>query len=103
MRALKDIFKQGHGSNVNRDILCEDGKWCMYDRPPGVGTRNHRVFIIHRCAHSRYAVYMEDERLGVGHKTPWVCGNGDAVGHGGCGEKTPEAMIGMWRLHMWNK
>ncbi len=99
MRELSDIFRAKQGQ-VKREILFEDGKWCMYKRSLEGCVRDARkTFIVHRCAKSRFAIYVEN---GGDRKTEWVCGSGD-TGEGGCGAETPEAMKGMWCLYEWER
>lgn len=78
MRTLEEVLSRYH-DNKQRDILFEDGEWCIYHRV------NDRNYIIHRCGNVNKAQNPRDT----------TC-------HG-CGAATPEALIGLFKLIEWKR
>ncbi len=78
MRSLESILSLYHESTT-RDILFEDGEWCLYRRI------NDRCYIIHRCGKVNKAQTPRD------NSCP------------GCGETTPVALKGLFALNAWER
>ncbi len=78
MKSLHEILSKYH-DNKQRDILFEDGEWCIYRR------LNDRCYIIHRCGKVNKA---QNPMANKCH---------------GCGEVTPEALKGLFKLNEWRR
>ncbi len=92
MRALSDIF---YHSTVKREVLFEDGDWCIYRRADlhNEQSQSNGIYVIHRCESSVGA---------VNHKT-WLCGSvskGSGTGLK-CTELAPEGIQGLYILVQW--
>ncbi len=98
MRALSDIFGTSSRSMgaIYREILFEDGLWCMYRRPD---YDDGRALIIHRCAPSQCAVATDITKSDDIAKA--TCGNGGR--DGGCGEHVPEKLQGLYMMYVWER
>lgn len=86
MRTLNDIF---WNHKTPREILFEDGLWCMYRRAP-YKTVPGACYVIHRCSKVSRA---------LNHDT-WVCGNRQKYG---CGETAPEGIQALYILNGWDE
>ena len=78
MRSLESILDINH-DQVKREILFEDGKWCIYRRA------NDRCYIIHRCNHTTRAHSSMADRC---HE---------------CNEVMPVALKGLFMLNEWKR
>ena len=92
MRSLKDIF---YNVKAEREILFEDGEWCIYRRVDHSPVSTSRpvangCYIIHRCEKVQKAL----------NRDTWVCGN---KREHGCGETAPEGLQGLYILHGWDR
>ncbi len=85
MIKLKDIFsKVRHGGDpATREILFEDGLWCIYKRIPQ-GDVDDKYNLIHRCTLGTKAVFLKP--------SPITCG---------CGTEAPEGILGLLKLQQW--
>jgi len=85
MRTLEDIF----GTRVKRDILFEDGLWCIYRRDMTGAQRRRRVldrgvFIAHRCSKS----------VGAPYPGKYTCT---------CQTEAPDSIRTLYTLHQWDR
>ena len=78
MRNLEDILNVRHDVS-NREVLFEDGEWCIYRRV------HDRCYIIHRCATAHKAMNPTDNECHA------------------CSEVMPEALKGLFILHEWER
>ena len=84
MRKLTDIFKS---MGSKREILFEDGEWCIYRKLGGLDDGEH---IVHRCDMVHEACKEET----------FVCGNRRGAG---CGEEAPDSIKTLYILHRWDR
>jgi hypothetical protein len=89
MRKLNEIFVDN--ATTTREILFEEGLWCLYRKETDVDPIN----VIHRCGKVRWAIDMSKD-------TEWECGNNETDGSG-CGEAAPDKLKGLYKLYMWDK
>ena len=78
MRTLEDILS-GHHDTAEREILFEDGEWCIYRR------LKDRCYIIHRCDKVNRA---QNPHHNACH---------------GCSAVMPEPLSGLFRLSEWKR
>lgn len=88
MKDLDDIFS----SIAKREILFEEGDWCIYRKDSDTVT--DRLNVVHRCDQSAMSMNNSTAK--------WVCGNGSHNG-GGCGEPAPEKLKGLFMLYTWER
>ena len=101
MRTLDDIY---HLDGDHREILFEDGLWCLYrnngnDRVPG-----REVFITHRCNRSKGAVATSLFLDGSYQTKPGgsiTCGSG--IVNSGCEVPVPDGLVALFILHKWER
>ena len=87
MKDLDKIFT----NTVTREILFEEGDWCIYRKE--TSTRTDVFNVIHRCDKTCMSM-SRNTKL-------WVCGTG--AREGGCGEPVPEKLKGLFMLYTWER
>jgi len=93
MRTIEDVFAaidDQHGRVPKREILFEDGLWCIYRNPEERRLVVRRVadphvFIVHRCDKAKHAV-LDD---------CWYCPH--------CDDAVPNSIKALYTLHQWDR
>ena len=85
MRTLDQIFDRQSLRDRIREILLEDGEWCLYRR---LDYMSAMPLIIHRCQSATCAIDTDYK---------YVCGSGKPE-DGGCGAPVPERLKGFLSL-----
>ena len=84
MRTLNDIFE---AFGYEREVLFEDGEWCIYRK---LGGRDKGEHVVHRCGDVSEACIAGQ----------FVCGN---LRNGGCGEEAPDSIKTLAILQAWDR
>jgi hypothetical protein len=95
MRSLDNIFRHINIYGIEREILFEEGEWCMYRR---TNIDDMAPLILHRCSKAQFSLAPVNGTCDL----TWICG-GDQPKGSGCGETTPPALKGLWYLYTWER
>ena len=89
MLTLEQIFEHHNNTPAKREVIFEDGLWCIYERIPA--EMEGRFHLIHRCDLGTYALYMRDHSEGP--PSDMCCCK--------CKRVPPDGIQAVFKLHKW--